>query len=580
MTTLSCKSSKGVTLTKEQISVIECFTTLLSSAYVFNGVREDYRVHLDEACKHISLLFVSDSIFSGISASIGTDLTQRTNPCCTFPSLKFRNPSTSPSQDLPVTKSNKSKDFKNLLNVADVDPKYNNNGKSQAQTGAFEESVALNLRKPLFMNQKNLNQLPLTMLTNLTESFLLLFDSRLRLSLASFVKHQERICSTKSVESKDIASLLPQTLINVFREPGAIKPVASVAHYRIVDDEGDRTTVRSGESRFTTPIKLDFAVDLEIFGKLQTIRIDSRGSIHSIFAQQQDVCLRSMQNPPILETVSIELDTGTLLRGMMDVSRSIINVAMNTAVTIGSEMIHSYFSKEEGLRNMTLNFLSTAIDAQSEPALDQTTEAKSKSDAPGNKASKSECPKGKDDPRKDVHVSCCKEILKPSTRLIQTSIRTTSIENANEFLPRPGIKEVNIVDCAYRSVSDLVLLAKPMDGLSILSVAISNIIRPCIEHKTKEQDACSKFIEPHQNTCYRQETNLQTSRMIPPGLTSTVAKNLTTKKHSFYTDHDMKKSYDSSPSKRIKFDEEMKKATAFKTGTTSRRPSDVMYCLS
>ena len=287
-------SQEPSTTTGRHERVLGSFASLLSSALTANGETPE-------------LLSTSSSNLPRFISSTVSDDTD----CCTVPCLMLKHSDSSSTQRTP---------------------------------SSLEETAALYLARPLTLTRAELEEVPIALLGNISDSFLSLVDSRLRSSLAALMRNTD--AHQESAITRTVVGLLASSEKPIF-------PTAVVTSFRALP--GCDRTQNGGH---VAPLIMETVIDLSIMSQLVTVTFVVPGTIQGSFDSSCSACL--------LTKVEVVLDTVSLLQSMMNQARSAVREAVIIASGVASNIL---VDPPDGNGTSTAAEEDTHIQVQSQPSL-------------------------------------------------------------------------------------------------------------------------------------------------------------------------------------------------------------------
>lgn len=265
--------------------------------------------------------------------------------CCSVPSLQAR-----ASGDSRVQPNNKKK-------LVSSRP---------SSKPLLEDAVAVCMKQTLQYKQKDLVNLPITLLQNLTRSFMSLVDSRLRSSVQALAQHQKlqhqlllMSQSNNQQQHQEVRDMTTMTKILagiLFYSPSpstsgsktskqnvagggaschAIEPTTVVTTFRTL-----AFSEKSGQGDYVAPLIMEAVMDLKILGgeMVIPITIEAPGTIQASFVAPRHTNtspLSQSQKEPasslLIKEVEVVIDTTALLQSMMRQARSAVSQVLRCA---------------------------------------------------------------------------------------------------------------------------------------------------------------------------------------------------------------------------------------------------------
>lgn len=230
-----------------------------------------------------------------------------------------------------------------------------------------EDAAALNLGTPLRVHRSDLKSLPITLLWNLSRSFLSLVDSRLRSSQTALVRQSRSRHREDDAHSRVLVGLLAASST-------PINPTAVVTTFRAL-----AFSERVDEGDYILPIVMEAVFDLDVLGHFMTVTIEAPGTIQGSFVGNNHIA-----GPVELLKIEVQLDTSAMLKSMMTEARSVVRKALVVATEIATNLLHSTPSRvsyhdttdplmlqgsgERSVREMRLNSTSSDTSANGSSA--------------------------------------------------------------------------------------------------------------------------------------------------------------------------------------------------------------------
>lgn len=174
---------------------------------------------------------------------------------------------------------------------------------------------ALSLANPLNANRKNIDSVPMQLLSNITTSFRQLLISRLRASMIALVN------TAVKLGDLDEANVLRRLIGS--REPIKISTV--VTSFTVLDDDQ-----HPPPGKIMKPIILEATIDAKMLGMVHTVTLQVPGTI----------CAVINSSDYLLQSVDIAFDTIAFLKTMMAQARFLVKKTMKRAVKLASAYTH------------------------------------------------------------------------------------------------------------------------------------------------------------------------------------------------------------------------------------------------
>jgi len=257
---------------EKKVFVLKSFTSLLSSAQS-TGLADP----INPAPEPNLVKFLSPNATFSSSNVQGAD----DSPVCSIPSLRFK---------------------RGMNEVAGISSKF-----------SHMDAAAFMLAVPVFADRNDAQNLPVTILRNISQSFQQLLTSRVRSSNAALTKQAYKRNSTLSAETSILINLLHNS---------AVTPNTVVTSFRVVPSANVRNNCFSNQ--VSVPLAFEAVMDISLLGKLTTVSFQAPGSITGTFNQQNT----------LLERVEVELNTIALLEGMMKQARRTVKKTIVQGVCI------------------------------------------------------------------------------------------------------------------------------------------------------------------------------------------------------------------------------------------------------
>jgi hypothetical protein len=179
---------------------------------------------------------------------------------------------------------------------------------------SLEEAAALNLARSVALTLKELSRAPLALLSNISESFVTLLDSRRRSSIQALIRqshHQKDSTLTRVIVGLLACSkspISPSTIVTSFRTLPACE------------------LTQGGE--LVVPLIMECLIDLQIFGNLVTVTCVAPGTIQTTIGSDLMIC-----------KAEIILDTLSFLHSMMKQARLAVRKTVAFASVMGSNLL-------------------------------------------------------------------------------------------------------------------------------------------------------------------------------------------------------------------------------------------------
>lgn len=189
---------------------------------------------------------------------------------------------------------------------------------SIAATTSLEESASLKLARPLRLCQSKLRTAPITLLGNMSESFMTLIDSRLRSSFSALVRQSQN----QSNEA------LPRVLVGLLASlKTPITSTALVTSFRVLPS----VSKRPPNGDYILPLVMEAVIDLSILDEVVSVKIVAPGTIQGTFGP--------LPGQDMLSKVEIILDTMALLHSMMKQARCAVRKAVTMFSNIAATLV-------------------------------------------------------------------------------------------------------------------------------------------------------------------------------------------------------------------------------------------------
>jgi hypothetical protein len=211
---------------------------------------------------------------------------------------------------------------------------------SRLTKAPVEQAAAMNLAESLKASQNDVHLLPSRLVHNVSESFMLLVDSRFRSYLAALA-HQSR---------KDPNTFAP--LLKIFSAMSA-RPVSIstiVNTFRVVEN----STKTIQENRIVPSLIQETVIDLDILGESLTVVVAGVGVVHGVF-----------ESSPSL---GISLVSATILINMNDLLQSMVAQARH-AVKVAKDRISQLYLLSLSQKDVTADDSRHAPADQTQPQL-------------------------------------------------------------------------------------------------------------------------------------------------------------------------------------------------------------------
>jgi hypothetical protein len=177
----------------------------------------------------------------------------------------------------------------------------------------LEDAASNNLRRPIEIPKDKLQSLPMTLLWNLSNSFMSLVDSRLRSSMGALLQHH----LLKGKEPDSLTWVLVGLLSGSSADSTSpIKPTTIVTTFRPL-----KLSERNSDGDYILPLILKLVIDVNIFGTILAVAVEAPGTVQGSFAG----------NTEQLHNIDVQIDTTALLATMMTQARVVIRKAIHLA---------------------------------------------------------------------------------------------------------------------------------------------------------------------------------------------------------------------------------------------------------
>jgi hypothetical protein len=310
-------AAAATTITTHEDQLLESFASFLSSAITNNGngnggglSHPHQNQHQNQQNRQASAEQLQYLMAAG------------EEKCCSVPSLSLKR------------STNKSASVSSVPVVAST---TDNNKFS------LEQAAAQNLARPIQASREELQCLPLTIVRNISESFMSLVDSRVRSYLVALSQRQAANTRTSNSSNNNnnnnnADDRVSQILAVLMAQSSTlIKPTAIVSSFRVygASDQVAAMAAVANKSR-VAPMIQETVIDLNVLGDLLTVTISGNGNIMGIFTDAVNYNSNSFSSTStatagmsqLLSQVSISIDTSSFLRSMMAQVRDAVRRAV------------------------------------------------------------------------------------------------------------------------------------------------------------------------------------------------------------------------------------------------------------
>lgn len=181
--------------------------------------------------------------------------------------------------------------------------------KTPSKGASLLDDAAMNLSSPLHANKYSIDAVPSTLLSNVTSTMEQLLQSRLRASMIALIKQ------TTKLGDHNEARILRRLMLS----PKAVQITTVVSSFSVLDDNGYGVF-----GNMSKPLVYELILDITMLGKQHTVSIQVSG----------DICGVVNSNQLQFDSVTISLDTVSLLEKMMAQARQLIKKTLKRAATI------------------------------------------------------------------------------------------------------------------------------------------------------------------------------------------------------------------------------------------------------
>lgn len=181
--------------------------------------------------------------------------------------------------------------------------------KTSSKGASLLDDAAMNLSSPLHANKYSIDAVPSTLLSNVTSAMEQLLQSRLRASMIALIKQ------TTKLGDHNEARILRRLMLS----PKAVQITTVVSSFSVLNDNGYGVF-----GNMSKPLVYELILDITMLGKQHTVSIQVSG----------DICGVVNSNQLQFDSVSISLDTVSLLEKMMAQARQLIKKNLKRAASI------------------------------------------------------------------------------------------------------------------------------------------------------------------------------------------------------------------------------------------------------
>ncbi|GFH61183.1 hypothetical protein CTEN210_17659 [Chaetoceros tenuissimus] len=181
--------------------------------------------------------------------------------------------------------------------------------KTSSKGASLLDDAAMNLSSPLHANKYSIDAVPSTLLSNVTSTMEQLLQSRLRASMIALIKQ------TMKLGDHNEARILRRLMLS----PKAVQITTVVSSFSVLNDNGYGVF-----GNMSKPLVYELILDITMLGKQHTVSIQVSG----------DICGVVNSNQLQFDSVTISLDTVSLLEKMMAQARQLIKKTLKRAASI------------------------------------------------------------------------------------------------------------------------------------------------------------------------------------------------------------------------------------------------------
>lgn len=184
------------------------------------------------------------------------------------------------------------------------------NEKTPRKGASLLDDAAMNLSSPLHANKYSIDAVPSTLLSHVTSTMEQLLQSRLRASMIALIRQ------TMKLGDHNEAKILRRLMLS----QKAVQITTVVSSFSVLDDNGYGVF----GNMMSKPLVYELILDITMLGKQHTVSIQASGDIRGVVNSNQ------LQ----FDSVTISLDTVSLLEKMMAQARQLIKKTLKRAATI------------------------------------------------------------------------------------------------------------------------------------------------------------------------------------------------------------------------------------------------------
>lgn len=302
-----------------ELDQIRAFISLLSSGHVLDGMTEELKSTLKLAACQIPNLFQDK----------GSTLNSH---CFQMPSFQIRRNCLSKAPEISTTTldcatSVNRDNNSSLTKTNDVsertETKHVGNClemQKKSTSVSMASKIAQNMMVPMRLERDAMPTLPMTILANLSESFLSVIESRLILLLAALSKNEKRNSArnhprVNNSRIPDQSSILKKIL----KEPNAIRLLSVMTKFDVISTSNVSPSV---DSALIYPVSMQCMFDFDVLGTRKPVCINVEGSLKAYYARNECQVYRCFSS------AELSMEADTVLSSMMENARSIEKIVL------------------------------------------------------------------------------------------------------------------------------------------------------------------------------------------------------------------------------------------------------------
>lgn len=190
---------------------------------------------------------------------------------------------------------------------------------TEGDRSSVEEVAKKNLAQPVELTRRELENAPVIMLMNLTDSFMALVDSRLKSTVAALLMRMS--------QNQEADPTLTRVLVGLLS--ASAKPIslaAIVTSFQVLPPSH-----RTSEGDIVLPMVMETGVDLKVLGDLFTVKMMTPGTIQASLDVGPSNCM--------ITKTEVALDMNDFLASMKKQVRSVVRKAVETSTRMASTLL-------------------------------------------------------------------------------------------------------------------------------------------------------------------------------------------------------------------------------------------------